>query len=201
MHVERVSKEGLDHVRRQAVSQRAPCQLPRTARKISGLAASIEAFAPATPDERVRLTVQWREYVREGQAGVKRQAVAFEDIYRDAVQRNLGLSDILDLAAATLEEQQQEAAHIHPVEEILLRQAASANDPELLPIIRQGLEIMRRTLDSFDLLRNRLLALAEERKGPRQILRARPLVGDVNHEALTREIVERFPKILAGLAK
>ena len=60
---------------------------------------------------------------------------------------------------------------------------------------------MRRTLDSFDLLRNRLLALAEERKGPRQILRARPLVGDVNHEALTREIVKRFPKILAGLAK
>src|SRR6516225_8503748 len=94
VHVERVSKEGLDHIRRQAVSQRAPCQLPRTARKISGLAASIEAFAPATPDERVRLTVQWREYVREGQAGVKRQAIAFEDIYRDAVQRNLGLSDI-----------------------------------------------------------------------------------------------------------
>ena len=147
------------------------------------------------------MTVQWREYVREGQAGVKRQAIAFEGIYRDAVQRNLGLSDILDLAAATLEEQQQEAAHIDPVEEILLRQAASANDPELLPIIRQGLEIMRRTLDSFDLLRNRLLALAKERKGPRQILRARPLVGDVNHEALTREIVERFPKILAGLAK
>ena len=147
------------------------------------------------------MTVQWREYVREGQAGVKRQAIAFEGIYRDAVQRNLGLSDILDLAAATLEEQQQGAAHIHPVEEILLLQAASANDPELLSIIRQGLEIMRRTLDSFDLLRNRLLALAKERKGPRQILRARPLVGDVNHEALTCEIVERFPKILAGLAK
>jgi hypothetical protein len=169
--------------------------------EIGRLVAATEAFAAATPDERARLIAQWREHVQEGQAGLERQAATFDDIYRDAVQRNLALSDILDLAAATLEEQQQAAAHIRLAEEILLRQAADVNDPELSSIIGQGLEIVRRTLESFDLLRDRLLALAEERRGLHEILRARPLVGDIDHEALTREIVERFPKILAALAK
>jgi hypothetical protein len=32
-------------------------------------------------------------------------------------------------------------------------------------------------------------------------LRARPVEGESDHEALTREIIERFPKILAALAE
>jgi hypothetical protein len=35
----------------------------------------------------------------------------------------------------------------------------------------------------------------------KKILRARPVAGEVDHEALTREIIARFPKILAELAK
>lgn len=34
-----------------------------------------------------------------------------------------------------------------------------------------------------------------------KILRARPVAGEVDHEALTREIIARFPKILAALAE
>jgi hypothetical protein len=33
------------------------------------------------------------------------------------------------------------------------------------------------------------------------ILRARPVKGKIDHEALTREIIARYPKILAALAK
>src|SRR5262245_33423348 len=172
-----------------------------SSQSIGRLAAALDALVAATPGERARLTVQWREHVREGRPDLQRQAATFEHIYRDAVQRNLCSSDILDLAAATLEEQQQAAAHVRPVEELLLRQAANVKDPELSSIISQALEIVRGTLKAFDLLRSRLLALAEERARTHQILRARPLVGDVDHEALTREIVERFPKILAALAK
>ena len=36
---------------------------------------------------------------------------------------------------------------------------------------------------------------------PEEVLRARPVEGDIDHKALTREIVRRFPKILAALAK
>ena len=33
------------------------------------------------------------------------------------------------------------------------------------------------------------------------VLRARPIEGEVDHSALTREIIAKFPKILAALAK
>jgi len=33
------------------------------------------------------------------------------------------------------------------------------------------------------------------------VLRARPVEGEVDHSALTREIIAKFPKILAALAK
>jgi hypothetical protein len=35
----------------------------------------------------------------------------------------------------------------------------------------------------------------------KKILRARPVKGKVDHAALTREIIDRYPKILAALAK
>ena len=34
-----------------------------------------------------------------------------------------------------------------------------------------------------------------------KVLRARPIKGEIDHGALTREIIARFPKILAALAK
>jgi hypothetical protein len=34
-----------------------------------------------------------------------------------------------------------------------------------------------------------------------EVLRARPVEGEVNHGVLTRKIIARFPKILAALAK
>jgi len=57
-------------------------------------------------------------------------------------------------------------------------------------------------LKLYRTLRERLLTLVSERLGSRsEVLRARPLEGDIDHEMLTREIVARFPKILAALAK
>jgi hypothetical protein len=41
----------------------------------------------------------------------------------------------------------------------------------------------------------------EQRAKPERPLRARPLKGEVDHAALTRKIIARFPKILAALAK
>ena len=35
----------------------------------------------------------------------------------------------------------------------------------------------------------------------KKVLRARPVKSEIDHGALTREIIARFPKILAALAK
>lgn len=34
-----------------------------------------------------------------------------------------------------------------------------------------------------------------------QVLRARPVAAEIDHAALTREIIAKFPRILAALAK
>ena len=41
----------------------------------------------------------------------------------------------------------------------------------------------------------------QERSTVREILHARSIEGEIDHEKLTREIIARFPKILAELAK
>jgi len=38
-------------------------------------------------------------------------------------------------------------------------------------------------------------------KAAEKVLRARPVEGEIDQEALTREIIARYPKILAALAK
>jgi hypothetical protein len=57
-------------------------------------------------------------------------------------------------------------------------------------------------LATYQTLRERLLELASERR----IIaggtpRARPVAGDIDYAELTGEIIARFPKILAALAK
>jgi hypothetical protein len=42
---------------------------------------------------------------------------------------------------------------------------------------------------------------AEKQRGLKKILRAKPVEGEVDHEALTREFMARFPKLRAALAK
>jgi hypothetical protein len=41
----------------------------------------------------------------------------------------------------------------------------------------------------------------KQRRNGKKILRARPVKGKIDHEALTREIIARYPKILAALAE
>ncbi|HZU88683.1 MAG TPA: hypothetical protein VE993_05435 [Stellaceae bacterium] len=41
----------------------------------------------------------------------------------------------------------------------------------------------------------------QEEEKRKKILRARPVADAIDHSALTREIIARFPKILAELAK
>ena len=42
---------------------------------------------------------------------------------------------------------------------------------------------------------------ATKPREPKKVLRAKPLKGEVDHGALTREFMARFPRILAALAR
>ena len=42
---------------------------------------------------------------------------------------------------------------------------------------------------------------AKQRANEKKVLRARPVKGEIDHAALSREFIARFPKIRAALAK
>jgi hypothetical protein len=46
-----------------------------------------------------------------------------------------------------------------------------------------------------------LHSAADRHAAPEKIHRARSIAGEIDHNALTREIIARFPKILAALAE
>jgi acyl carrier protein phosphodiesterase len=66
---------------------------------------------------------------------------------------------------------------------------------------QQSIDVAEAWLALYRELHNKLLKLAAKRRPADPVLRARPVEGDVDHETLTREIMTRFPKILAALAK
>jgi hypothetical protein len=66
---------------------------------------------------------------------------------------------------------------------------------------RDSIEIAETWLTLYCDLRERLLKLAAQRRPADTILRARPVEGEIDHAELTGEIIRRFPKILAELAK
>jgi len=54
----------------------------------------------------------------------------------------------------------------------------------------------------YQKLCGQLLELAAKKKtASHEFMCAQPVEGEVDHEALTREIIARFPKILAALAE
>jgi hypothetical protein len=167
------------------------------------LSALLAALTSKSSQDRSRAIARWRSYMAEARAGLDRQRATFDQIYREQEQGDAAPDEIRDLAAATRSEMHESRERIGPAVEILnaaLRE--HANDAELSQILRQALEVVPGVLVLFHDLHQSLLELAAKREtGPDQVLRARPVTGEIDHEALTREIIARYPKILAALAK
>ena len=76
------------------------------------------------------------------------------------------------------------------------------DDPEAYALVQQAVSIVTSYVSGYPELRDQRIPLdARQRVAATAVLRARPVEGDVDHEALTRELIERFPKILAALAE
>ena len=56
-------------------------------------------------------------------------------------------------------------------------------------------------MDAIDREKGVAKPAAKQRPDENKILRARPVKGEVDHAALSREFIARFPKIRAALAK
>ena len=75
-------------------------------------------------------------------------------------------------------------------------------DPEILAIYQEILDFIFGWVAPYQKLSGQLLDLAAARRSEAvKVLHAKPVEGEIDYEALTREIIARFPKILAALAK
>lgn len=75
-------------------------------------------------------------------------------------------------------------------------------EPEIEELVRDSVQILEAYAPLYRDLSKWLMELAARRRtAPAELLRARPVKGKIDHEALSREIIARFPKILAALAR
>ena len=76
------------------------------------------------------------------------------------------------------------------------------DDPEADALVQQAVEIVTSYVSGYLKLSGKPIRIdAEQCAGATAVLRARPVEGEIDHEVLTREIIQQFPKILAALAE
>ena len=140
-----------------------------------------------------------RQLVQESWRGLEKQRCEFETMYDEASHR-LPSEGLVMLAERIRESEAGARELLNPWMDAL-RQAQSAPSTEGQKYIQELLDFSGGWLALYQEFRKKLLRLAAQRRPANQILRARPVEGEVDHAELTYEIIGRFPQILAKLAE
>ena len=150
--------------------------------------------------EKVTAIARLRQRVEKNRRGLLEHAQNFNEMY-DRAKRELPVQGLILLAERVHESEKNAAERLDPWIQAL-RQALAVPSPEGRQHIEELIEISTAWLAIYQDTRARLLNLADERRGAtREVLQARPVEGDIDHDALSREFMARFPKIRAALAK
>ena len=111
---------------------------------------------------------------------------------------------LAEAAKRAQEKEREAAAQFRPVVAALKTALEPPDDKfeaDVQKLLRDGIEVLEGWLAFYRRFYTMLARQAAERDASPKVLRAHPTNGEVDHEALTRDIVARFPKILAALAK
>jgi hypothetical protein len=119
----------------------------------------------------------------------------------DEAGRDLPVEGLVQLAERVHESEKGPAERLHPWIQAL-QQALVVPSQEGRQHIEELIEISAAWLAVYQDTPTRLLNLASGRRSAAgETRRARPLPGDIDHEALSHEFMARCPKIRAALAK
>ena len=151
------------------------------------------------------LLARLRKQQMEARSAFEKQSENLTQLYGEIEHGDYDPGSLAQMAEVIRGKEHTQAERLRPGMEALQQKLAIQGlqlDPEIQNYFQESLDIAVGWLELYRTLRERLLKLASERLGsPSEVLRARPLEGDIDHETLTREIVARFPRILAALAK
>lgn len=170
---------------------------------IERVAALVDVLYVAS--ERAAFVSGMRDDVESLRANAKEYVDALDRFY-DQVNRVEVNVDEIDRAADSARQSSEAARErLHPqIEKFGQRKDAPflQDDDEARHLVMEIISIAESMVAQTTDLHKKLLHLAIERRAASDdILRARPLTGDVDHGALSREFMARFPKIRAALAK
>jgi hypothetical protein len=142
--------------------------------------------------------------VDEARATVERLRAALDTLYETAVHSEASAPVLLEVAAIISDKERADTELLRSRTETLLRKLAAfpSGDPEVLGSLEEFLGIAKSGFALHRTLHDRLLELAAERRATAgEILRARPVKGEIDYPELSRDTIAKFPKILAALAK
>ncbi len=165
------------------------------------------AADPLRDPNQQRHTLIGRLSQRIGEMRTQQQgwAAQFDRLYEDALRRNFNAPFLIQWAAALLEKQRAALELLYPFIEGLQDRLAAyriSNDREMEQLCGETIDVLFGWIIPYRDLCGKLIDLASERRtAVNEVLRARPIKGEIDHAALTREIIARYPKILAALAK
>ena len=75
------------------------------------------------------------------------------------------------------------------------------DDPAAHQLLQEAIDVASGYLAGYQQLRTWMIRISAEGQANEQADRRRRVSGEIDHAALTQEIIARFPKILAALAK
>jgi hypothetical protein len=126
-------------------------------------------------------------------------------LYEDIARSGHNADWLVQAAELVRQREATERERLRPGIEALKQKLAlwrGPRDAEGRRLIEESIAVGEAWLSFPAALYKRLLRLADKRRAAaEEIQRARPFEGEIDHAELTREIIARFPTILAELAK
>jgi hypothetical protein len=167
--------------------------------------ALIDAYAEATPSDWLMRLAKLRLRIERGHTFLREQADSLNQLYEEIAQSDADAQHSARVTELVLEKRRAAAESLLPGI-VALRQKLAVRGDRLDPDVRltfeESVEIAAGWLALYDTLHCKLLKLAAERRGrTSEVLRARPVAGEIDFAELSREHMARYPKIRAALAK
>jgi hypothetical protein len=165
------------------------------------LAALIDAIESAeTATKRVKL----RSAQERALVALESRRAELNTLYERAVAPDTGWQEITQVATMIGRWERAAAEKLYPQIDALQRKLAASGSDMPLEVRRarqESIKVAEGWLALYRDIREKSLRLAVQRRPDDEVLRAKPVQGEVDHEALSREFIARFPKLRAALAK
>jgi len=164
--------------------------------------ATFAALVAAAESKAARKSAKFHSAHQRALAALEGRRAELDALYQRAVAPDSGWKEISRIASMVRERGSVAAEKLSPHIEGLHEKLAGKGRPaELRRMRKQIIAVAEAWLALYGEFQAKLLRLAEERRPAGEILRARPVEGEVDHDALSREFMARFPKIRAALAE